>query len=81
MTHGFHCQGVEFFRFHRKASLAYRISRAKLLPGVPKGTFNSSVTVAAMSAKLLRVPRFTGFTCLPSTTRGTYSRVWSVVAV
>ena len=58
-----------------------RISFAKLSPEVSYSTSNSSVTVAAISAKLLRVPREPGLTCLPSTSSGTYSRVWSVVAV
>ena len=36
--------------------------------------------MAAISAKLLRVPRFTGYTCLPRNTRGTYAREWAVDA-
>ena len=39
---------------------------AKLLPGVSNGTPSSSVTVAAMSQKPGRVPRFTGRMPLPS---------------
>ena len=57
------------------------ISLAKLLPGVENFTPSSSVTVAAMSAKLVRVPRLTGLTFLPAMSSGTYSRVWSVVFV
>ena len=59
----------------------YRILSAMLLPGVWKSTPSRSVTVAAIWAKLSRVPRFPGRTALPSTSRGTYSLVWSVVAV
>ena len=62
-------------------NLSQIISFAKLLPGVWYSTPSKSVMVAAMSAKLGRVPRLTGFTFGPSTSRGTYSRVWSVVAV
>ena len=61
--------------------MSQTISFAKLFPGVWYSTPSKSVTVAAMSAKLGRVPRLTGFTCGPRTSRGTYSRVWSVVAV
>ena len=66
--------GMLSFRLHR-------ISSAKLTPGVSSSTFSSSATVAAISQKPTRVPRFTGLTFGPATMRGTYSRVWSVVAV
>ena len=59
----------------------HRISPAKLLPSVSSSTSSSSATVAAMSQKPTRVPRFTGLTFGPAMIRGTYSRVWSVVAV
>ena len=75
MGHGFFGQLNQFFRCH------HRISFAKLVPGVSYSTPSSSVTVAAMSAKVARVPRLTGLTFLPSISSGTYSRVWSVVAV
>ena len=41
----------------------------------------SNTTLAAISPKLSRVCKFTCLTPLPSTKRGTYSLVWSVVAV
>ena len=61
--------------------LLHRISSAKLMPGVSRSTLRSSATVAAISQKPTRVPRFTGLTLGPAMMRGTYSRVWSVVAV
>ena len=80
LTHSLNGQFYQFFRCHYK-HLHQRISRAKLSPGVSSSTPRSSATVAAMSAKHFLVPRFTGFTLLPSTSSGTYSLVWSVVAV
>ena len=53
---------------------------AKDVPRVESSTPRSSATVAATSAKVFLVPRSQGFTFLPSTRMGTYSRVWSVVA-
>ena len=73
--HGFFGQFNQLFRCH------YRISFAKLWPGVVYSTPSSSVTVAAISAKLSRVPRSPVLIPLPRISRGTYSRVWSVVAV
>ena len=66
--------GMFPFRLHR-------ISSAKLTPGVSSSTLRSSATVAAISQKPTLVPRLTGLTFGPATIRGTYSRVWSVVAV
>ena len=60
MTHGLLGQSDQLFRLHCPSSL--RISWAKLTPGVSSSTSSSCATVAAMSAKLFRVPMFTGRT-------------------
>ena len=84
VVHGLHGQLQQFLWFQNGSLPSNSVdhsAEAKLRPGVSRGASSSSATVAAMSAKLDLVPKFTGFTRGPRTTRGTYSRVWSVVAV